>query len=54
MTDFERCCNDLDRWGIGFVVGKFYDNNDVPEMKYIETASEYIKFDLNGNYVDTE
>ncbi len=54
MTDFEKCCEDLMRWGVGFETGKFYGDEDTPEMKYIHTACEYIKFDLDGNYLDTE
>ena len=54
MTDFEKCCEDLTRWHIGFEVGEWYKDNGEIEMKYIYTFCDYIKFDVNGNYVDTE
>jgi len=54
MTDFEECCEDLMRWQIGFETGEWYDDNDESKMKYIHTACDYIKFDVNGNYLDTE
>ena len=52
MTDFEKCCEDLMRWHIGFEEGEW--NDEQPKMKYIYTGCDYIKFDMNGNYLDTE
>lgn len=54
MTDFEECCEDLTRWCLGFETGEFYDDGGEPEMKYIRVGWDYIKFDMNGNFIDTE
>lgn len=54
MSDFEKCCQDLDRWGIHYKTGFFYED-EVENEKWICIGGEHgqhLVFTREGELTD--
>ena len=52
MSDFEKCCQDLNKWGIHYETGLFYEN-DIETEKWIRIGDEQtLVFTLEGKITD--
>lgn len=41
MSDFEKCRQDLNRWGIHYKTGSFYDEDDIEIGRWICIGGEH-------------